>query len=64
MTSKTAAAKRKQPATASPQTFRCGPVTADSIKTAASGERRKPSAFIRERLEEWLQLNGYPVDPV
>jgi hypothetical protein len=44
--------------------FRCGLITRQSIDAAAEAARRKPSSFLRERIEEWLQLNGYPVDPV
>lgn len=44
--------------------FRCGPITRKSIDKAAEAARRKPSLFLRERIEEWLQLNGHPVDPI
>lgn len=44
--------------------FRCGPVTESSIAKAAEDKRLKTGTFLRVQMEEWLQLNGYDVDPV
>lgn len=43
--------------------FRCGYATANSIAKAFKDKKKKSvGALLRMIIEEWLQLNGYPVD--